>query len=85
MICDAFEHKQLLEWQRTRNIEFALYNVQYGAMNGKKIFKNIKSPQDLYTLPSDNIIKHKVADYTPEKVKELQEVMDNFKKDIINR
>lgn len=34
-----------------------MYNVQYGAMSGKKIFKAIKKPADLYPLPTDKIHK----------------------------
>ena len=55
LMCKRYEHDQLLRWQRTRNIEFAQYNVQYNQMNGKKVFKNIRSPKDLYALPSDRI------------------------------
>lgn len=49
----AHDNRELRAWERTRNIEFAMYNTQYGAMSGKKIFKSIKSPKDLYTLASD--------------------------------
>lgn len=45
---------ELKEWERTRNIEFSLYNVQYNGMSGKKLFKNIRKPRDLYGLPIDN-------------------------------
>ena len=87
MLKTAFNHKQLLDWEKVRNIEFSAYNTQYGAMSGKKIFKDMKSPKDLYTLPYDTptTIKHKVADYTKEKVQELQGVMDDFKKIILNK
>ena len=44
------------EWERTRNLEFSLYNVQYNQMNGKKMFKNLKRPRDLYELASDKPI-----------------------------
>ena len=53
LIAKFYENDQNSRWQRTRNIEFAQYNVQYNAMNGKKIFKNLKKPRDLYELPSD--------------------------------
>ena len=86
LLKQAYDNAEQMEWQRARRIEFAIYNSQYGAMNGKKIFKNIKSPKDVYPLVSDTIyIKHKVADYTKEKVKELQGVMDDFQKIILNK
>ena len=87
MLYKAFEYKETLEWQKTRRIEFAMYDTQFGGFSGKKIFKSLKSPSDLYALPSDTstTIKHKVADYTPEKVKELQGVMDDFQKIILNK
>ena len=47
----AFEHNQILEWERTRNIELSSYASQV-TMNGKKAFK-LKKPSDLYELPTD--------------------------------
>ncbi len=41
---------------RTRNLEYANYASTFGA-NGKKVFRNIKKPQDLYKLPTENRIK----------------------------
>ena len=49
----AFNKRQSREWERTRNLEFTLYNVQHNAMSGKKLFKNLKRPKDLYRLPTD--------------------------------
>ena len=40
-------------WAQTRNIEFAIYNTSINSMNGKKNFRKVKKPSDLYKLPSD--------------------------------
>ena len=40
-----------------RNIEFTLYKTTYAGMNGEKVFKAIKKPQDLYRLPIDDTKK----------------------------
>ena len=53
LLLSAFFHKQVLEWERTRNIEFSMYSTQFNPMNGKQVFKNIKQPQNLYKLPTD--------------------------------
>ncbi len=42
---------------RIRNLEYANYATTFG-FNGKKVFKNIKKPQDLYTLQSEIRIKN---------------------------
>ena len=47
----SFENSQSLEWERTRNIELANYASTVG-INGKQAFK-LKSPTDLYKLPTD--------------------------------
>ena len=57
LMCKSFNTKQYLDWERTRSIEFSTYNVQYGMMDGKKIFKNIRKPSDLYKLPTDKAKK----------------------------
>ena len=44
----------------TRNIEFSNYNTAYAGMNGKRVFKKIKRPSDLYKLPSDSVNELKV-------------------------
>ena len=49
----AWENAQYREWERIRNLEFTMYNVQYQPMSGKKMFKTIKKPRDLYPLPTD--------------------------------
>ena len=54
-MCLYHQNENTTRWEHTRNIEFAQYNVQYNSMNGKKIFKNLKRPRDLYELPSDGI------------------------------
>lgn len=46
---------QLEQFMRIgRNIEFATYNSVYNFMTGKKTFKKIKKPSDIYKLPSDS-------------------------------
>ena len=39
-----------------------MYNAVVNDMNGKKVFKTLKKPQDLYRLPSDDIVakQHKL-------------------------
>ena len=47
---------------QTRNIEYSNYATTFG-FNGKKIFRSIKKPKDLYTLPSEErkIVKKTTA------------------------
>ena len=52
-IAKSFEHKNSLDWERTRNIELATYSSVI-TMNGKQAFK-LKKPSDLYALPTDAI------------------------------
>ena len=59
LTCSAFQLHQHFEWERTRNVEFANYNVQYNFTTGKKVFKSIKKPSDLYELPTDVTINRK--------------------------
>ena len=56
LMCAFYTNNQMREWERTRNLEFSLYNVQYNQMNGKKMFKALKRPRDLYELTSDKPI-----------------------------
>ena len=44
--------KDMQEWIRTRNIEFAVYSSTFGP-NGKKVFTRYKQPKDLYPLEAD--------------------------------
>ena len=37
-----------------------MYNIQYQPMSGKKMFKSVKKPQDLYKLPTDHVELKKV-------------------------
>ena len=54
----AYKHKENLQWEHTRKLEFTMYNVQYSGVSGKKIFK-YKKPTDLYSLPTDITINRK--------------------------
>lgn len=52
LLAKAHRTKEEQFWLGVRNIEFANYNTAFG-FNGKKIFREIKKPKDLYELPSD--------------------------------
>ena len=60
LMCKSYHLNQVREWERTRNLEFTNYNVQYGAMDGKKIFKHFNKPSDLYRLETDYDIEVKI-------------------------
>ncbi len=50
----AWEHKELAEWERTRYLAFTAYRTVF-SMDGKPVFKKIKTPMDLFKLVSDKI------------------------------
>lgn len=52
LLATAFQNRDESSWMKFRNVEYAIYNTSF-SMNGKKIFKSIKKPQDLYSLPSE--------------------------------
>ena len=59
-MAQAFRTQDELSWMQTRNIEYANYATTF-SMNGKRVFRSIKKPKDLYTLPSEDrqIVKKK--------------------------
>ncbi len=59
-----------MEWDKTRNIEFAVYNSTFAGMSGKKVFDKVRKPRDLYTLPTD------YANIKPQKVDMVQAASD---------
>jgi hypothetical protein len=64
------EKQIYMEWDKTRNIEFALYNTTFAGMSGKKVFDKLKKPRDLYSLPID------VLSIKPQKVDMVQAASD---------
>ena len=55
-MAQSYQHQTEESWMQTRNLEYASYTTTFG-MNGKKIFKGIKKPQDLYKLPTEIRVK----------------------------
>ena len=41
------------ELELHRDMIFTMYNTTFAGMDGRKVFKEIKKPQDLYKLPTD--------------------------------
>ena len=73
-------HLSTLELQR--NLEFAIYTTTFAGMNGVQVYKKIKKPTDLYSLPSDNRIYKKIIIDREQQKLSVDKVkqMENFKK-----
>lgn len=50
-------HNKENELISQRNLEFAIYNTTFAGINGEKVYRKIKKPEDLYRLPSDKVEK----------------------------
>ena len=63
------------EKDNLRTLAFHIYKTQYNAMNGKPLFKNIKKPSDIQSLPQDKLLIHRGAkpEYDYESAKALYE------------
>lgn len=64
------EKQIYMEWDKTRNIEFAVYNSTFAGMSGKKVFDKVRKPSDLYRLPIDT------SSIKPQKVDMVQAASD---------
>ena len=73
----SFEHRQSLEWERTRNLEFSIYSSTVN-FDGKQVFK-VKKPIDMYSLPTDKRSKIKPAKIDKGRQKQSVERVKNTK------
>ena len=60
-----------------RNLEYTIYKTTFAGMNGAQPFKNIKTPRDLYTLPSDKKIFKPVKIDRAQQAKAVNRVKQN--------
>jgi hypothetical protein len=80
-------YKDVVLWDKVRNLEFASYNTAFAGMSGERPFKKVRKPTDLYRLPTDNKFSGPIKiDKTraKEDVNLMKDIFKWHKKDSIN-
>ena len=53
LVSEAYEIRENKAWERDRYIAYTIFTSTINSMNGKPVFKAIKKPTDLFSLPQD--------------------------------
>ena len=57
LLAKNIQYKRENDLIQQRNLEFVIYNTTFAGINGEKVFKKIKKPEDLYMLTTDKTEK----------------------------
>ena len=77
----AWENKESEDWKKYRFLAFSIIDWTFAGMEGKKVNKRLKKPEDLFKLPTDNQSLVNIKIDKEEAAKAVERYKKNLKKD----
>lgn len=75
---ESYEMSHIKSMEQTRFLAFSVYSATINDMSGKKVFKDIRKPTDLFPLPGDNPNVH-IDNYDAERARKAVEAFKKTK------